>query len=132
MKANQFFLILVFLVLAKLAHGSTESDFDISKCLGAANGEHPAMLDCYGKQVDLVSRRISSKLNAEYRDEISARVVEMLQTNQPSWEAYVRGVCATYLEMGGQRGGLLQASCLETKYQERLRELIFVLEQAEL
>lgn len=132
MMNKRFVSILVFLVSAELAQGSTESDFDVSKCLGAANGEHPAMLDCYGKQVDLVSRRISSKLNAEYRDEISVRVVEMLQTNQPNWEVYVRGVCATYLEMGGQRGVLLQASCLEAKYQERLRELIFVLEQAEL
>lgn len=129
---NRLILMLVFLVSAELGQGSTESDFDVSKCLGAANGEHPAILDCYGKQVDLVSRRISSKLNAEYHDEISARVVEMLQANQPNWEAYVRGVCATYLEMGGQRGVLLQASCLETKHQERLKELIFVLEQAEL
>lgn len=132
LKIKWFLSLIIILVSAGFAHGSAESDFDVSKCLDAAGGEHPAMLDCYGRQVDLVSKDISGRLNTEYRDEASARVAKLLQSNQPNWEIYVKGLCAAYLEMGGQRGVLLQASCLENKYQERLKELIFVLEQAEL
>lgn len=132
MKINFSLLLLFCLVSTGFSYGATESGFDISKCLDAAGGQHPAMMDCYGRQIDLTSKGISDKLNAEYRDDVLIRVARLLQSNQSNWEAYAKSLCAAYVEMGGQRGALLQASCLENKYQERIKELTLVLEQAEL
>lgn len=132
MKIKFFISLPMFLVLTGFSYGSSESNFDISTCLNVAGGEHPAMMDCYGQKIDFISKGISEKLTTEYGDKVLVKVAELLRNNQSNWEVYAKSLCAVYLEMGGQRGVLLQASCLENKYQERLKELTVILEQAEL
>ena len=93
----------------------------------SAKGVHPRMLDCIQKEVKRLQDVTRVALSKRYEEPTSG-IVAKIKRNQPAWETYVRSKCDLYLALNGQRGDLMQRSCVleETSSQARyVDELIF-------
>lgn len=103
---------------------------ELAECMKNAKGETPSVAQCYQDQIELSEKEIMDIFSDEYEEGVESKVVIALKKGQPQWLEYIDGVCSAYLELGGQRGDVLQKNCLSTKYKERAKEIRQLLEQA--
>lgn len=111
MKIKSLAFIYFFIASAVQAEEFGGYSENYESCIASANGEHPSMINCIEHEIELNERAINIMLNTTTGDEIQIKILVSIRKTEPTWAKYIVEKCTIYLELGGQRGELLQKNC---------------------
>lgn len=100
--------------IALLNSPPVDAKVHISKydaCIQEADGVHPAILECMSSETESINQATNRLLSTHYSDGTKDAAARKLHTQQHAWDAFILLKCSIYLDLGGQRGELLEENC---------------------
>jgi hypothetical protein len=120
-------------VPSEIIIGSVSSkvgDEEYESCLQDAGGVILNMIGCIQLEIERYSKLIVSHMKVASVDSDANEVASMLAKNEDAWRIFIGEQCGIYLRFGGQRGELLNKSCILNEVSRREKFVVDVINEA--